>query len=165
MNPNIENLKVLIVEPNSNMRSLIKDILRNSFFMRDIQEASTMESAFKAINASPPDILFTEKVMDPINGIDFTRFLRTSPKSPKPEMSIIMLTGETDVETLTLARDAGVTEFMAKPFTAQAIMARLNAVIKRPRPFIQVKNYSGPDRRRRVVAPEETGERRNSISQ
>jgi DNA-binding response OmpR family regulator len=47
------------------------------------------------------------------------------------------------------ARDAGVTEFVAKPLTAKAVLERIQAVIYRPRPFVRTPNYFGPDRRRR----------------
>jgi hypothetical protein len=47
------------------------------------------------------------------------------------------------------ARDAGVTEFVAKPVTAKAVLERIHAVIYRPRPFVRTKDYFGPDRRRK----------------
>jgi len=47
------------------------------------------------------------------------------------------------------ARDHGVTEFLAKPFTVQAFFDRLVSVIIRPRAFVDAESYFGPDRRRR----------------
>ena len=58
------------------------------------------------------------------------------------------------------ARDAGVTEFMAKPVSVKALCARINAIIDAPRPFIRANGYFGPDRRRRVL-PFNGPERRN----
>jgi DNA-binding response OmpR family regulator len=48
------------------------------------------------------------------------------------------------------ARDAGVTEFVAKPLSARTLLNRLNAVIYQPRAFVRTQTYFGPDRRRRV---------------
>jgi DNA-binding response OmpR family regulator len=48
------------------------------------------------------------------------------------------------------ARDAGVTEFIAKPLSARTLLNRLNAVIYHPRAFVRTPSYFGPDRRRRA---------------
>jgi DNA-binding response OmpR family regulator len=59
------------------------------------------------------------------------------------------------------ARDAGVTEFMAKPVSVKALCARINAIIDSPRPFIRASGYFGPDRRRRALpfnGPDRRGE-------
>ena len=48
-----------------------------------------------------------------------------------------------------LARDAGVDEFIAKPVTAKALLARINSIVNHRRPFIRTGRYFGPDRRRK----------------
>ena len=51
---------------------------------------------------------------------------------------------------VTVARDAGVTEFLAKPISAKALYERIFNVVANPRPFVKTKTYFGPDRRRNV---------------
>jgi DNA-binding response OmpR family regulator len=68
-----------------------------------------------------------------------------------PYAPIIMLTGHSEKRRVTLARDAGVTEFLAKPISAKALYQRVMNVVASPRPFIKTKNYFGPDRRRNSV--------------
>ena len=46
------------------------------------------------------------------------------------------------------ARDAGVTEFLAKPISAKGLYQRIVNVLANPRPSIKTKTYFGPDRRR-----------------
>ena len=46
------------------------------------------------------------------------------------------------------ARDAGITEFLAKPISAKALYQRVLNVVANPRPFIRTRSYFGPDRRR-----------------
>jgi DNA-binding response OmpR family regulator len=87
--------------------------------------------------------------MFPLDGVEFTRLVRTSPDSPNPFLPIIMMTGHSERSRVYEARDAGVTEFIVKPITAKAVLDRLNAVIMRPRPFIKADGYIGPCRRRR----------------
>src|ERR1700761_7580061 len=75
--------------------------------------------------------------------------LRNSPDSKNPYLPIVMMTGHSEKSRVVEARDAGVTEFVAKPLTAKSVLERLQAVIYRPRPFVRTANYFGPDRRRR----------------
>ncbi len=55
-----------------------------------------------------------------------------------------------------------VTEFLAKPFTVDVLMSRLESVIEEPRPFVRTENYFGPDRRRKQDANYTGPERRNT---
>ena len=61
-----------------------------------------------------------------------------------------MLTGHSEKQRVIGARDAGVTEFLAKPISAKSLYERILNVVANPRPFIKSKNYFGPDRRRNV---------------
>jgi hypothetical protein len=49
------------------------------------------------------------------------------------------------------ARDAGVTEFLAKPITAHTLFSRIAEIVERPRAFVRCDSYFGPDRRRRAI--------------
>ena len=60
-----------------------------------------------------------------------------------------MMTGHSERSRVVEARDAGVTEFVAKPLTAKSVLERMQAVIFHPRPFVRTATYFGPDRRRR----------------
>jgi DNA-binding response OmpR family regulator len=63
-----------------------------------------------------------------------------------------MLTGHSEKKRVTDARDAGVTEFLAKPISAKGLYQRIVNVVANPRPFIKTKTYFGPDRRRNVTS-------------
>jgi DNA-binding response OmpR family regulator len=89
--------------------------------------------------------------MAPMNGIDFTKTVRTSGKSPNPFLPIIMITGHTEKHVVESARDAGVTEILAKPITAHNLYARIAEIVERPRAFVRCEGYFGPDRRRKAL--------------
>jgi len=88
--------------------------------------------------------------MEPLDGIDFTRMVRTAPDSPNPFVPIIMLTAHSSMERVIQARDSGVNEFLAKPVTAKGLYNRIATVIESPRQFVRASEYFGPDRRRSV---------------
>ena len=142
-------LSVLVVDDNQNMRKIIGAMLK-SFGMRRIHEAGDGLSALKVMSNTEVDIIFTDLMMQPVDGLAFIRWIRTSSASPAPFTPIIMLTGHATQRSLNEARMAGVTEFLAKPLTARGVMHRINEVINNPRPFVRVGDYFGPCRRRRI---------------
>ena len=69
-----------------------------------------------------------------------------------------MLTSQGAYERVQKARDTGVTEYLIKPVTANALYSRIVNVIQNPRQFVRVSEYFGPDRRR--TTQDFTGEER-----
>jgi len=76
---------------------------------------------------------------------------------------IIMLTGHTEMHRVIEARDSGVHEFIAKPISAKGLYSRIKSIIDKPRQFVRVGLYFGPDRRRRQV-DWKSGDRRSGGS-
>jgi hypothetical protein len=66
-----------------------------------------------------------------------------------------MITGYSEKQHVEAARDAGVTEFLAKPVTVKGVGALLNSLLTNPRPFVRTQTFTGPDRRRRKVEVED----------
>ncbi len=145
-----ENLKALIVEDNAHMRALLRALL-NSVGIKEIIEASHGGSALQMLREYKSDLVLSDLAMKPMDGLEFTRQVRNSDASPNPFVPIIMITGHTEKHRVEAARDAGVTEFLAKPITAANLFARIAEIVERPRAFVRCEDYFGPDRRRRAV--------------
>src|SRR5579864_7038785 len=88
MSGGFENLKALIVEDNSHMRSLLRALL-NSVGMMDVSEASHGQTGIEALRRCRPDLVLTDLAMKPMDGLEFTRFIRNDPLSPNPFIPII----------------------------------------------------------------------------
>ncbi len=146
----LENLKVLIVEDNQHMRSLLRTLL-NSVGVRDVIEANDGTTALTALRDRKCDLVLSDLAMKPMDGLEFSRHVRTSEHSPNPFLPIIMITGHTEKHRVEAARDAGVTEFLAKPITASSLFSRLAEIVERPRAFVRTDAYFGPDRRRKNI--------------
>jgi two-component system chemotaxis response regulator CheY len=142
-----ELLKLLVVDDNHHMRVLLIEVLR-AIGVRDIFEAGDGAEALTFLRNRQVDIVMTDLSMQPLDGIDLTKLIRNADDSPAPMIPIIMITGHTTQRRVAQARDAGVTEFLAKPVTAQGVIRRINMVVNHPRPFIRSGDYFGPDRRR-----------------
>jgi two-component system, chemotaxis family, chemotaxis protein CheY len=141
-------LKALIVEDNTHMRTLLRSLL-NALGIKTVYEASDGGTAFDELRERKPDFVLTDLSMKPVDGIEFTRLVRTANDSPNPYVPIVMVTGHTERHRIEAARDAGVTEILAKPITAQHLFMRVAEIVERPRAFVRCASYFGPDRRRR----------------
>jgi CheY-like chemotaxis protein len=143
-----ELLKVLVVEDHRHMRVMLSEILR-AIGVGKILTASDGAEGLQLVRANNVDVVFTDLAMEPVDGIEFVRMIRSSPDAAHHMLPVIMITGQLTLPRIKEARDAGVNEFVAKPITARAIIERLHQIIDHPRPFIRTNDYFGPDRRRR----------------
>lgn len=157
----LEDLNVMVVDGNSAMRMLVKSMLYAMGF-RHLNEASDGEQALQELKFNPADLILTGWSMSPIDGIEFTKTLRRARNSPCPRADIIMLTAHTRRKNVIEARNAGITEFLAKPISPTMLYTRIMSVLKYPRPIIRAGDYTGPDRRRTFPGGFEGGERRKS---
>ena len=142
-----EYLKALVVEDNPHMRALLRALM-NTLGIMAVYEAANGDDAFEILRNRQPDLILTDLSMKPRNGIEFTLQVRNAATSPNPSVPIIMVTGHTERHRVEAARDAGVTEFLAKPITARNLFSRIGEIVDRPRPFVKCADYFGPDRRR-----------------
>ncbi len=146
MDLGLGELKVLLVDDNDHMRTIVGTILKGIGIL-NVREARDGSEALEALRTWPADLAIVDFRMEPMDGVDFTRLIRNAADSRNPFLPIIMMTGFADRPRVEEARDSGVTELIVKPVTARAIIDRLNAVVYRPRPFVRTADYFGPRRR------------------
>lgn len=149
----LENVKFLIVDDNAFMRTIVRRVLA-ALDAEHIREAANGAAALKIMQTYQPDIAIVDWEMQPLDGLEFTRMVRTADDSSNPFLPIIMLSGHSEHNRILAARDIGINEFVVKPISVKTLFERIEAVIERPRPFIRIKGYFGPDRRRRDVKHE-----------
>jgi len=152
---------MLVVDDSRAMREIMKTILQG-LGVGEVLTARTADEAFEVLQRKLPDLIFVDWCMAPVSGLDLVRRLRGDPDSPCPFVPIVMCTGYTEMLHVMEARDAGVTEFLAKPVSADAVARRIEEVIRRPRNFVRADRFFGPDRRRLTRAATGGGGRRAS---
>jgi two-component system chemotaxis response regulator CheY len=151
-------LRFLIIDDNAHMRRILRTLLYG-FGVRDVFEAEDGATGLEAFTQYVPDIVITDWAMPVFDGLELTQMIRQPGANANPFVAVIMLTGHSEKHRVEAARDAGVTEFLAKPLSAKALYQRIINVIANPRPFIKTKTYFGPDRRRNIN-PNYTGTER-----
>lgn len=144
-------LRFLVIDDNAHMRRIVRTLL-HGFGAREVYEAEDGASGLEAFTHYMPDIILADWAMPVFDGLELAQMIRQPGANSNPYVPIIMLTGHSEKKRVTAARDAGVTEFMAKPISAKSLYQRILNVVANPRPFIKTKDYFGPDRRRNTGA-------------
>lgn len=114
----------------------------------EVSVFSNGEEAWTFYKTSPADLVILDWQMSPMSGLKLTQLIRKSPESPNTFVPIIMVTSYREREHVFRARDAGVTEYVIKPVAPKSLFSRIEAVIEKPRRFVRVGEFFGPDRRR-----------------
>ncbi|PCJ96036.1 MAG: response regulator [Zetaproteobacteria bacterium] len=150
MTYSFQKIKILIIEDNAPMLELLRKILQ-SFGIGTIITALNGEEGFIKFCQSNPDLVITDWMMAPCDGIALSHKIRNERKSPNQYVPIILMTGFSEKKRVISARDSGITEFLVKPFNTRDLYRRIHQIIERPRKFIRCEEFFGPDRRRKMT--------------
>lgn len=157
----LKALRLLIVDDNRHAAEIVKSVL-SSVGAQQMYDAATPDRAFRLLKEHPFDVIIVDQNLGQgDDGTQLVKRIRNDPSSPNPYIPILMLTGYTEQRRVKAARDAGVSEFLSKPFTVAGLLRRMEALIHHPRPFVRSADYFGPDRRRKAD-PDYTGPERRS---
>jgi two-component system chemotaxis response regulator CheY len=149
MSYNFDRIRILVIEDNQPMLEICKTLLL-TFGVGEVLTAKNGDEGFRVFCRENPDIILADWMMEPTDGISMTRRVRNESISPNQYVPVILMTGFSEKKRVVQARDAGVTEFLVKPFTARDLYKRISQIIERPRQFVRVDGFFGPDRRRKV---------------
>ena len=142
--------RALVADPSTHMAGLVT-LMLHSLKIRAVDEVGDVRRAAQALSRKPYDVVLIDEQLSGTDGFDMIRTLRQSADHPNRLVPIIMMAVAPDAKMIADARDAGVNEFLRKPFSAQHVALRLEAIRKAPREFVDTQAYVGPDRRRREI--------------
>jgi DNA-binding response OmpR family regulator len=138
--------KVLVVDPSAASVKLLAELLR-TIAGGHLWSAPNEGKAMQMAQVVDPQIIFVEHAGPGLDGAAFSRAIRRSDLNCR-KVPIIMVTGEATAAAILGARDAGVHEFLRKPYNMGDLLKRLEAVSLKPRDWVEAVHYVGPDRRR-----------------
>ncbi|GAB0153645.1 MULTISPECIES: phosphate regulon transcriptional regulator PhoB [Marinobacterium] len=122
--------RVLIVDDEAPIREMIAVALEMAGYECD--EADSAQSAHARIVDNKPDMLLLDWMMPGTSGIEFARRLRKDEVTA--DIPIIMLTAKADEDNKIQGLEAGVDDYITKPFSPRELVARLKAVLRRATP-------------------------------
>lgn len=138
--------RVVIADPQSASARLLCDLLRD-ISRSHCWVAGDTDRALKLAETYDPQLVVVELSDPRIDGLTITRKLRRSTWSTR-KVPVIAVTGAATQALILAARDAGVHEFLRKPYSVKDLARRLEAVTLRDRDWVEGIAYIGPDRRR-----------------
>src|SRR3954470_23453474 len=143
----IRSLGVLVVDSSQFMRKLVRNLLLN-VGVKEIWEAADGIDGLEAIRSIGPDIVILDWELPLLNGAELVRIVRSPGVFPMPDVPIIMLTSHGERWRVVEAVRLGVNEFLCKPVSAQSLLDRMISILAKPRPFVQLGEYYGPEPRK-----------------
>lgn len=121
----MEDKKILIVDDESRMRTLVKDFLLRRDYK--VLEAGDGEEAIRVFNNnSDISLIILDVMMPKMDGWNTCREIRRNSNVP-----IIMLTAKSDEYDELLGFELGVDEYITKPFSPKILVARIDAILRR----------------------------------
>lgn len=141
-------LDVLVCDPNQHMGTLIGQMLRH-LKVHAVEEVVSSNAALAALTNRKFGVIMIDDQLGPPDGVELVKALRASESGLNRATPVIMMSSAPDAARILAARDAGVTEFLRKPFAAAHIESRLTSIFGAPREFVDAGGYHGPDRRRK----------------
>jgi DNA-binding response OmpR family regulator len=156
----LAKLDVLVADSSSHMAGLIGQMLRG-LKVGKVTEVVDAGRATGELSRHGFGLVILDADLHGVETVDLVRSLRADTESPNRLVPIIMVAARASASSIVAARDAGVTEFLRKPFAPSHLEQRIRAVIETPRDFVEAEAYSGPDRRRRK--PTEASPHRRAV--
>jgi two-component system, chemotaxis family, chemotaxis protein CheY len=128
-------MPVLVVDDYGTMVRIIRNLLRQLGFT-DIDDASDGAAALEKMSTKRYGLVISDWNMEPMTGFDLLRRVRGDPQLETTPF--IMVTAESKTENVIAAKKAGVNNYIVKPFNAQTLKSKIEAV------FADKVEYSSP---------------------
>ena len=124
-------MKVLVVDDMSTMRRILKNVLRQIGFS-DIMEAENGQDALTKLKAGGFGLVVSDWNMPVMQGIELLRAVRAD--AELKTLPFLMVTAEAQKENLIEAVQAGVSNYVVKPFTAEVLQGKLEKIFANAQP-------------------------------
>lgn len=123
------SIKVLIVDDYKTMLRIVRNLLQQIGFT-DVEEATDGQDALTKLAASKFGLIISDWNMEPMSGLDLLKAVRASSDPHLKSIPFIMVTAESKTENVIVAKNAGVNNYVVKPFNAETLKAKIETVLK-----------------------------------
>ncbi len=120
-----KNMPILIVDDYKTMLRIVRGLL-NQIGLTNIDEATDGTMAWDMVQKKQYGLIVSDWNMEPMSGFEFLKLVRANPATrPLP---FIMVTAESKTENIIAAKQAGVSNYIVKPFNAVTLKQKIEAV-------------------------------------
>ncbi|MFN3826802.1 MAG: response regulator [Micavibrio sp.] len=121
------NMNVLIVDDYKTMLRVIRNLLGQIGF-KNVDEATGGAMALELMKTKKFDLVISDWNMEPMTGLDLLKAVRSGDERHN-KVPFIMVTAESKAENVVAARQAGVSNYIIKPFSAETLKGKLMSVL------------------------------------
>lgn len=121
-----KNMNVLIVDDYKTMLRIVNTLLRQIGFV-NIDEATDGSMALDMFQKKKYGLVISDWNMEPMSGLDLLKQVRAL--NDNKDVPFIMVTAESKTENVVAAKQAGVNNYIVKPFNAETLKSKLTAVL------------------------------------
>ena len=121
-----KNMPILIVDDYKTMLRIIRNLL-NQIGFTNVEEATDGSAALQKLREGKFRLVISDWNMEPMSGIQLLREVREDHKLQK--IPFIMVTAESKTENVVIAKEAGVSNYIVKPFNAATLKSKLVGVL------------------------------------
>ena len=121
------SMKIMVVDDMSTMRRIVKNLLKQLGFA-NVEEAENGQEALIKLKADKFGFVVSEWNMPVMSGIQLLRAIRAD--EALKSIPVLMVTAEAQKENIIEAVQAGVSNYVVKPFTAEALQEKINKIFK-----------------------------------
>jgi two-component system chemotaxis response regulator CheY len=122
------NMKILCVDDFSTMRRIMKNILKQLGF-QNIEEAENGAEAFEKVKAGGFGFVITDWNMPVLDGLGLLKKVRSDPELKF--LPVLMVTAEAEKDKVVTAIQAGVNNYIVKPFTATMLKDKMDNIFEK----------------------------------
>lgn len=122
-----KNMNILIVDDYKTMLRIIKNLLKQLGF-NNVDEATDGQMALERLQAKTYGLVISDWNMEPMSGIELLKRIRAADDQHKT-VPFIMITAESKTENVVAAKQAGVNNYIVKPFNAETLKTKMSAVL------------------------------------
>jgi len=119
------NMKILVVDDFQTMRRIIRNYLRQLGF-NNVEEAEDGDVALEKLIETQFDFVITDWNMPKMTGIDLLKKIRA--ENNFKNIPVLIITAEAEKENVVQAAQAGVNDYIVKPFTPEVLQAKIEKI-------------------------------------
>lgn len=121
-----KSMPILIVDDYKTMLRIVRNLL-NQLGFTNIDEATDGQMALGKCKEKDYSLIISDWNMEPMSGLDFLKQIRANDRTKG--WPFIMVTAESKTENVIIAKKAGVSNYIVKPFNANILKEKLTAVL------------------------------------
>ncbi len=120
------NMKVLVVDDYKTMVRIIRNLLKQLNF-NNVDEASDGSAALRKLREGKFGLVVSDWNMEPMTGLQLLKEVRSD--NALKDLPFIMVTAESKTENVIAAKQAGVSNYIVKPFNAATLKSKISSVL------------------------------------